>query len=60
MGNAHPNTSNYTNGMSGAMTGRTGTYILEGVHFYRFPAGSILIQTCVLCDDLLKYTNLGT
>jgi hypothetical protein len=58
--NAHPNTSNYTNGMSAAITGRTGTYKLSNIKFHNFPAGSVLFQTCRFCDNLLKYTNLGT
>jgi hypothetical protein len=51
---------NYTLGMSGAITGRSGVTRLTNIRFYNFPAGSILLQTCRLCDDPLKYTNLGT
>lgn len=52
--------TNYTLGMSGIMTPKTGVTNFTNIRFYNFPAGSILIQTCVLCDDPLKYTNLGT
>lgn len=58
--NAHSDTTNYTNGMAAAITGRTGTYKLSNIKVYNFPAGSIFLQTCRFCDNLLKYTNLGT
>lgn len=58
--NAHTNTTNYTNGMSAVITGRSGLYKLHNVRMFNFPAGSVLIQTCRFCDNLLKYTNLGT
>lgn len=58
--NAHSDTTNYTKGMSGAITGRTGTYKLSNIEFHNYPAGSVLFQTCRFCDDLLKYTNKGT
>jgi hypothetical protein len=58
--NAASDTSNYTNGMSGAITSRSGVTKLTNVRFYSFPAGSVLFQTCRLCDDPLKYTNVGT
>lgn len=58
--NAHSNVTNYTSGMSAAITGRTGTYSLLNVRIYNFPQGSVLLQTCRFCDNLLKYTNLGT
>lgn len=58
--NAHSDKTNYTNGMSGAMTGRSGVTNISNVRFYSFPTGSIMFQICVLCDDLLKYTNVGT
>jgi hypothetical protein len=58
--NAHSNTTNYTSGMSAAITGRSGVTSFNDVRFYNFPAGSVLLQTCRLCDDPLKYTNLGT
>lgn len=58
--NAASNTTNYTVGMSGLITPRSGVTSFTNIRFYSFPAGSILIQTCVLGDDPLKYTNLGT
>jgi hypothetical protein len=58
--NYHPDPFNYTNNMSGAITGRSGTNKFSNIRFYNYPAGSILFQTCRLCDDVLKYTNLGT
>ncbi len=58
--NAHSNITNYTSGMSAAITGRTGAHKLSNIRFYNYPAGSVLFQTCRFCDDLLKYTNLGT
>ena len=58
--NAALNTNNYSLGMSGAITGRSGATKLSNIRFYNFPPGSILLQTCRLCDDPLKYTNLGT
>lgn len=58
--NAASDPTNYTLGMSGAITSRSGVTKLNNIRFYNFPAGSILLQTCRLCDDPLKYTNLGT
>lgn len=58
--NAASDPTNYTLGMSGLITPRSGVTNFTNIRFYSFPAGSILIQTCVLCDDPLKYTNLGT
>ena len=58
--NANTNTTNYTNGMAGAITGKTGVYNLSNIRFYNYPPGSILLKTCRFCDDPLKYTNLGT
>jgi hypothetical protein len=58
--NAAANTTNYTLGMSGAITGRSGVTQLTNIRFYNFPQGSVLFQTCRLCDDPLKYTNVGT
>jgi len=46
--------------MSAVITGKTGTYSLNNINFYNYPAGSLLFQTCRFCDDPLKYTNLGT
>lgn len=59
-GNALSNTTNYTNGMSAIITGRSGMYNLTNLRFYNYPAGSILLQTCRFCDEPLTYTNLGT
>ena len=59
-GNAHTNTANYSDGMSAAITGKTGVYKLSDLQFYNYPQGSILIKTCRFCDDPLKYTNTGT
>ena len=59
-GNAHSNPVNYTKGMSAIITGRTGQYNLTNIRAYNYPAGSILIQTCSMCDDLDLYTNVGT
>ena len=58
--NAAIDTTNYTNNMSGAITGRSGVTKISNIRFYNFPAGSLLFQTCRLCDDVLKYTNVGT
>ena len=58
--NAASNTTNYTSGMSGAITGRSGVTKLDNIRFYNFPVGSVLFQTCKLCDNPDFYTNLGT
>jgi len=58
--NAHSDTTNYTKGMAGAITGRSGSFNLSNVRFYSYPAGSYVLKTCRHCDDPLKYTNLGT
>lgn len=58
--NAASDTTNYTSGMSGAITSRSGVTKLDNIRFYNFPPGSVLLQTCRLCDDVLKYTNVGT
>ena len=58
--NANSDTTNYTNGMAGAITGKTGVFNLSNIRFYNYPPGSILLKTCRFCDDPLKYTNLGT
>lgn len=58
--NAHTDETNYTNKMSGAITGRTGVFKLTNISFFNFPLGSILLQTSRFGDDPLKYINLGT
>jgi hypothetical protein len=58
--NAAANGINYTNNMSGVITGRSGTWNISVVNFYNFPAGSLLFITCRLCDDPDHYTNVGT
>jgi hypothetical protein len=58
--NAHSDLSNYTDEMSAVITGRSGFTKISNVDFYNYPNGSILFQTCRLCDDPLKYTNVGT
>ena len=58
--NAHSDTSNYTNGMTAFITGKTGTWNIENIRLFNFPAGSLILETCRFCDDPLKYTNLGT
>jgi hypothetical protein len=58
--NAHSDTTNYTNGMSAVITGRSGVTKFSKIGFFNYPAGSILWQTCRLCDDPVKYTNIGT
>ena len=58
--NAHQNIANYTSGMAGAITGKTGVFNLSNIRFYNYPQGSIILKTCRFCDDPLKYTNLGT
>jgi hypothetical protein len=60
LSNAASNGTNYTLGMSGLRTPRSGVTSFTNIRFYGFHEGSILFQTCVLCDDPLKYTNLGT
>lgn len=47
-------------GMSALMTPRSGVTSFTDIRIYGFPQGSIVLQTCVLCDDPLKYTNVGT
>jgi len=46
--------------MSAAITGRSGVTKFSNVRFYNYPAGSLLFQTCRLCDDPDRYTNVGT
>lgn len=58
--NSHSDTTNYTNGMSAVITGRSGVTKFSKIGFYNYPAGSILWQTCRMCDDHIKYTNIGT
>lgn len=58
--NAHSDLSNYTDKMSAVITGRSGLTKITNVDFFNYPNGSILFQTCRLCDDPLKYTNVGT
>ena len=58
--NAHSNTTNYTSGMSGAITGKSGVFNLSNIRFYNYPAGSLMFQVCRFCDDKLKYTVLGS
>lgn len=58
--NAHSNQTNYTSGMSGVITGKTGIYNLSDIRFFNYPAGSLMFQVCRFCDDPLKFTNLGT
>lgn len=53
-------TTNYTNGMSAVITPRSGVTKFSNIRFYRYPVGSVLFRTCRLCDDPLKYTNVGT
>lgn len=59
-GYANSNPTNYSNGMSAVITGRSGSYNLTNIRFYNYPSGSVLVKTCRLCDDPLVYTNLGT
>jgi hypothetical protein len=58
--NANSNNTNYTNGMSAIITGRSGTYNISNVRIYNYPTGSLMLQTCRYCDNLGMYTNLGT
>ena len=58
--NAHSVTTNYSNGMSAFITGKTGRYNISNVRVFNYPAGSLVLKTCRFCDDPLKYTNLGT
>lgn len=46
--------------MSALITPRTGVTSFTNIRIYGFPRGSIVFQTCRLCDDVLKYTNGGT
>ena len=46
--------------MTGAITGRSGSYNLSNVRFHNYPAGSVVLKTCRFCDSPTKYTNLGT
>ncbi len=58
--NVASDTSNYTKGMAGAITPRSGQSNITGTRFYNYPAGSIMFKTCSFCDDLELFTNLGT
>jgi hypothetical protein len=57
--NAASDTSNYTNGMAGVITPRSGQSNITNTRFYNYPAGSIMFITCSKCDDLMLFTNLG-
>jgi hypothetical protein len=46
--------------MSGVITGRSGTWNISDISFYNYPGGSLLFQTCRLCDDPDHLTNVGT
>lgn len=53
-------TVNYTNGMAGAITPRSGQSNITNTRFYNYPAGSVMFKTCAFCDDSELFTNLGT
>ena len=58
--NMASDTTNYTLAMAGAITPRSGQVNISDTRFYNYPAGSIMIQTCSICDNLELFTNLGT
>ncbi len=53
-------TTNYTSGMAGAITPRSGQSNITNTRFYNYPAGSVILKTCSICDNLELFTNLGT
>jgi hypothetical protein len=60
MTNAASDPTNYTLGMAGVITPRTGASNFSNIRFYNFPSGSIAFITCSMCDDSLQFTNTGT
>lgn len=58
--NPSPDGSNYTKGMAGVITPRTGESNITNTRFYYYPVGSIAFITCSHCDDILLYTNKGS
>jgi hypothetical protein len=58
--NAAANTANYSSGMAGVITPRSGQSNVTNTRFYNYPAGSIAFQVCSKCDDKMLFTNLGT
>lgn len=46
--------------MSAVITGKSGSWNLSDIRFYNYPSGSLMFQVCRMCDDPLKFTNLGT
>lgn len=52
--------TNYTNGMAGVITPRSGQTNITNTRFYNYPSGSIAFITCAKCDDKMIFTNLGT
>ncbi len=57
--NAASDTTNYTNGMAGVITPRSGQSNITNTRFYNYPAGSIVFITCSKCDDTMLFTNIG-
>lgn len=58
--NAASDPTNYSLGMAGVITPRTGASNITKVRFYNFPVGSILFIICSQCDTVLLFTNVGT
>lgn len=50
--NAESDTSNYTKGMAGVITPRSGQSNVTNTRFYNYPAGSIMFITCSQCYDM--------
>jgi hypothetical protein len=52
--------TNYTSGMAGVITPRTGQSNVTNTRFYNYPTGSIAFITCSKCDQKSLFTNLGS
>jgi hypothetical protein len=49
--NMASNPINYTLGMAGAITPRSGQVNITSTRFYNYPAGSVILKTCSNCDN---------
>lgn len=58
--NMASSTVNYTNGMAGAITPRSGQSNITNTRFYNYPTGSVMIKTGAFNDDPDLFTNIGT
>lgn len=59
--NPHHNSINYTKplSMSAFWTGRSGPTKFSNVGIHNYPTGSVVLKTCVECDNQLKFSNRG-